>query len=162
MIASDMANPTKLSMKRLIWATRYIKGKSTYGCVTKRNRNTSASQWRHFTDSDQGKDQSSLNKGKARCGHISVANGFPVFYKSKSTSVAMAHPIITEGHADVSSAACEIYGAAQATFNILYLSYPCSRALRAWKIWARLRFLTSEAEAEANPRQKLPAQNPKS
>jgi hypothetical protein len=35
----------------------------------------------------------------------------------------MAHPSVTDGHADVSSAACEIYGAAQATFNILYLNY---------------------------------------
>ena len=123
MIASDMANPTKLSMKRLIWAARYLKGTSTYGGVTKRDMNTSTSQWRHFTDSDQGKDQSTVNKGKARCGQISLANGMPVFYKSKATSVAMAHPSIIEGHADVSSAACEIYGAAQATFNILYLSY---------------------------------------
>ena len=123
MIASDMANPTKLSMKRLIWATRYLKGTSTYGGVTKREMNTSTSQWRHFTDSDQGKNQSTENKGKARCGQISLANGMPVFYKSKATSVAMAHPSIMDGHADVSSAACEIYGAAQATFSILYLSY---------------------------------------
>jgi hypothetical protein len=123
MIASDMANPTKLSMKRLIWATRYLKGTSTYGGVTKRDMNTSTSQWRHFTDSDQGANQSTENKGKARCGQISLANGMPVFYKSKATSVAMAHPSIKEGHADVSSAACEIYGAAQATFSILYLSY---------------------------------------
>ena len=35
----------------------------------------------------------------------------------------MAHPDINEGHADVSSAACEIYGAAQSTFALLYLSY---------------------------------------
>jgi hypothetical protein len=57
MIASDMVNPTKLSMKRLIWAARYLKGTSTYGGVTKRDMNTSTSLWRHFTDSDQGKDQ---------------------------------------------------------------------------------------------------------
>jgi hypothetical protein len=32
------------------------------------------------------------------------------------------------GHADVSSGACEIYGAAQANFNILFLSY-CSEGM---------------------------------
>jgi hypothetical protein len=46
-----------------------------------------------------------------------------VFFKSKATAVAMAHPKMINGHADVSSGACEIYGAAQATFNIVYLSY---------------------------------------
>ena len=71
------------------------------------------------------KDQSPMNKGKSRCGQISLANGFPVYFKSKATAVAMAHPDIGEGHADVSSAACEIYAAAQATFALLYLSY-CS------------------------------------
>ena len=36
----------------------------------------------------------------------------------------MAHPsILEEGHADVSSAACEIYAAANGTFEILHLSY---------------------------------------
>jgi len=123
MLASSMARPTKLSMKRLIWAVRYVKGTSTYGGVTNRSSNTDTSQWRHFVDSDQGGDQTPSNKGKSRCGQISMANGFPVFFKSKATSVAMAHPGITEGHADVSSAACDIYGCAQATFNILYLSY---------------------------------------
>ena len=123
MIASCMARPTKMAMRRLVWATRYIKGTSTYGGVTDEKMNTQTSQWRHFSDSDQGKDQSSTNKGKSRCGQISLANGFPVYFKSKATSVAMAHPDIGEGHADVSSAACEIYAAAQSTFALLYLSY---------------------------------------
>jgi hypothetical protein len=37
--------------------------------------------------------------------------------------VAFAHPDIGEAHADVSSAAAEIYGAANATFELLHLSY---------------------------------------
>jgi hypothetical protein len=45
--------------------------------------------------------------------------------------------------------------------NLVILLYTYSRALRVWKIWARLGFLTPEAEAEANMRRKLPAQNPK-
>ena len=35
----------------------------------------------------------------------------------------MAHPSIKEGHADVSSAACETYAAANATMEFLRLSY---------------------------------------
>ena len=80
--------------------------------------------WRFYTDSDQGGDRSKENKGRSRSGSIVTANGFPVIYKTKTTSVAMAHPSIPpEGHADVSSAACEIYAAANATFEMLRLSY---------------------------------------
>ena len=35
----------------------------------------------------------------------------------------MAHSALKEGRADVSSAACEIYGAANATFGILHIGY---------------------------------------
>ena len=128
MIASSMARPTKRSMRQLIWATRYLKGTSTLGGVTSKHMNQGDTMWRHFCDSDQGRDQSMENKGRARCGQISLANGFPVFFKSKAISVAMAHPKIKNGHADVSSGACEIYGAAQATFNILFLNY-CSEEM---------------------------------
>ena len=79
--------------------------------------------WRFFTDSDQGADQSSQNKGRSRSGCIATCNGFPVIYKSKTTSVAMAHRSIKGGHADVTSAACETYAAANATMEFLRLSY---------------------------------------
>jgi hypothetical protein len=131
MIASGMARPTKLMMDHLFWVTRYLKGTSTFGGITSSTSmspDTSHTMWRHYCDSDQGAEQSPENKGKARCGQISMANNFPVVWKSKSTSVAMAHPRMKGGHADVSSGACEIYGAAQANFNILFLSY-CSEAM---------------------------------
>ena len=120
MIASGMARPTKLMMNYLFWVTRYLKGTSTFGGITSpplMSSDTTHTMWRHFCDSDQGRDQSPENKGKARCGQVSLANNFPV---------AMAHPHMKGGHADVSSGACEIYGAAQANFNILFLSY-CSQ-----------------------------------
>jgi hypothetical protein len=44
-------------------------------------------------------------------------------YGSKVSSVAFAHPAIGEAHADISSGAAEIYAAANATFEMLHLSY---------------------------------------
>jgi hypothetical protein len=128
MIASGMARPTQLMMSHLIWVTRYLKGTSTFGGVASKSLEPTHTMWRHYCDSDQGKDQSPENKGKPRCGQISIVHDFPVYYKSKAASVAMAHPHMKCGHADVSSGACEIYGAAQTNFNILFLSY-CSEAM---------------------------------
>ncbi len=52
-----------------------------------------------------------------------MLNGAPVEWCSKVSSVAFAHPDIGETHADTSSAASEIYGAANAASNMCYTSY---------------------------------------
>ena len=52
-----------------------------------------------------------------------MLNGMPIMWQSKASSVAFATPRIGEAHADVSSAAAEIYAAANATMDILGLSY---------------------------------------
>ena len=43
--------------------------------------------------------------------------------KCYSTVAAFAHPLIREAHADISSGAVEVYGAANATFEFLYMGY---------------------------------------
>jgi hypothetical protein len=55
-----------------------------------------------------------------------------------------------KGHADVSSGACEIYGAAQATFNILYLSYCADEMGVEFNMPANLEMDNSAAEVFAN------------
>jgi len=52
-----------------------------------------------------------------------MMNGAPVMWASKVSSVAFAHPLIGEAHADISSGAAEVYCAANATMDILHLSY---------------------------------------
>ena len=81
-------------------------------------------QWQFFTDADMASDRSPENKRKSRSGFIATANGFPVSYSSKTTTSAMAHPDLgTDGHADISSAASEVYAAGNATIDTLGLSY---------------------------------------
>jgi len=123
MIAQNMSQPTVKAYEQLRWVARYLKGTTSLSAFSPSSLSVDV-EWRFFTDSDQGGDRSQGNKGRSRSGAIATANGFPVMYKSKTTSVAMAHPSIPpEGHADVSSAACEIYAAANATFEFLHLSY---------------------------------------
>ena len=63
------------------------------------------------------------NKRRNQNGYIATLNDAPVDWASKVSSVAFAHPDIGEAHADISSGAAEIYAAANATYNILALSY---------------------------------------
>ena len=122
MLAQGMSKPTNRDMDMLIWATRYLKG--TRLLAAKSDPKSSGPQhWRHFCDSDQGGDTSPENKGRSRSGYITMAGDFPIQYKSKATSVAMAHRDISEAHSDISSAACETFAAANATYDILYVSY---------------------------------------
>ena len=123
-IGQSMANPTQKAFQQLLWVVRYLKGTPRLAAFVPARQGGVPNRWRFFTDSDQGADQSPQNKGRSRSGCIAMCNGFPVSYKSKTTSVAMAHPgIKAGGHADVSSAACEIYAAANATMEFLRLSY---------------------------------------
>ena len=50
-------------------------------------------------------------------------NGAPVKWVSKASSVTFGSPRIGEAHADMSSAAAEIYAAGKGTLDIMALSY---------------------------------------
>ena len=63
------------------------------------------------------------NKRRSQNGEIAVLNKAPVAWASKVSSVGFAHPDIGEAHADRSSGAAEVYGAGEASRNLLALSY---------------------------------------
>jgi hypothetical protein len=83
-------------------------------------------------------------KRRSQLGYVGLNNGCPVVWSSKVTSVqfselngpagytwgrpVVAHPRIAENHADVSSAAAEIYAAGTAVMDFLGLSYVASEA----------------------------------
>ena len=82
--------------------------------------------------------------GRCQLGYVALNNGCPIVWSSKVTSVqfaelngavgyawgapVVAHPDIADNHADVSSAAAEIYAAGTATMDLLGLSYVASEA----------------------------------
>ena len=113
---------------------------------------TSESQhgWSFFTDSDFAGNAEVQNRRRSQNGCIALIDGAPVLWCSKVSSVAFAHPLIGEAHADVSSAAAEVYAAANATFEFLHLSYVTDEAGLDFPMPIKLQMDNAAAEAFSN------------
>ena len=73
------------------------------------------------------------------------------------SSVAFAHPKIGESHADVSSAAAEIYGVANVTYDFLHLTYVAEEAgievkLPIIRSYCRVTMLQPSRSSTTHPR----------
>ena len=97
--------------------------------------------WRFFSDSDQCADPNPEEKRRNRLSHIGMKGRAPIVWGSKTSKVNMGadldslggshrgldmptcHPSMTNLHADVSSAAAEIFAASIATNEFLHLGY---------------------------------------
>jgi hypothetical protein len=79
--------------------------------------------WRFMCDSDHAGNSEVQNRRRSQNGLMITQNTAPVVWQSKASSVAFACSEIKEAHADVSSAAVEIYSAGNATFDILATKY---------------------------------------
>lgn len=79
-----------------------------------------------------------------------MEEGAPVSWYSRMTSVAFAHPDIKEAHPDCSSGAAEVYGAANATHELLELSYAADECNIGFPKPAILQMDNSAAEAFTN------------
>ena len=79
-----------------------------------------------------------------------MENEAPVDWASKVSSVAFAHPLIGEAHADISSGAAEVYAAANATFEILHLSYITDEMGLGFQLPIQLQMDNSTAEVFTN------------
>ena len=99
-------------------------------------------KWRFYSDSDQSSNKEAVAKAKSQLSYVGVLGTAPILFGSKSTSVKfgepdydslgakhrglhmpVCHPKMQELHADVSSAAAEIYAASVALNEILHLAY---------------------------------------
>ena len=133
-IAQHMAHPTQSAMRTVVRAFKYLAAHSDL-CLSaplhSRDRDLSDrftkgedhSDWEFFSDSDHAGNDESQNKRRSQNGFIALLNNAPVAWHSKVSSVAFAHPDISEAHADTSSGAAEIYAASNATNEIVHLSY---------------------------------------
>ena len=79
-----------------------------------------------------------------------MENEAPVDWASKVSSMAFAHPLIGEAHADISSGAAEVYAAANATFEILHLSYITDEMGLGFQLPIQLQMDNSTAEVFTN------------
>jgi hypothetical protein len=119
-----MSNPTQDSWKHLIHAIKYLKGSYTMAGYVPKKKSGKILDWACYCDSDQTSDRSEINQGKCRYGSIVTISGFPVHYKTQTTSVAMAQPSLgTDGNVCTSSTEAEIYGTSNASQHIMHVSY---------------------------------------
>ena len=97
--------------------------------------------WRFFSDSDQSGDANPEEKRRNRLSYIAMKGRAPIAWGSKTTKVSMGadldsigrshrgldaptcHPDMLDLHADVSSAAAEIFAASVALNEFLHLGY---------------------------------------
>ena len=107
-------------------------------------------KWYCYTDSDLAGNAEIQNKRRSQNGAVAVRAGAPMLWESKVTSVAFAHPLIDEAHADVSSASSEIYAASNATHSFLHLSYTIEEQGMSFPLPIKLHIDNTAAIAFAN------------
>ena len=76
-----------------------------------------------MVDSDHAGNAEVQNKRRSQNGLCIKCNEAPVVCVSKASSVAFASPLIGEAHADMSSAAVEIFSVGNACLDIMAVSY---------------------------------------
>ena len=76
-------------------------------------------QFRFYANADHAGNREPQNKRRSQNGLAVTLRGAPVKWHSKAKSSCTASPRLDEAHADISSAAAEIYGAGNATMDIM-------------------------------------------
>ena len=133
-ISQHMADPRRGALKAVLHAIRYCSSTRT-ACLYQPYGSKHAVQWHFYSDSDHAGNAEHQNKRRSQLGHIALWGKTPVAFGSKASKVEfdvrssqsgmlpVCHPAVEELHADVSSAAAEIYAASVAVSEISHLSY---------------------------------------
>jgi hypothetical protein len=131
-IAQHSATPTVSAMESVTKVFRYLQGARDW-CISAPvydgdkhsviETDDAEPTWRFMCDSDHAGNAEVQNRRRSQNGLMITQNTAPVVWQSKASSVAFACSDIKEAHADVSSAAVEIYSAGNATFDILATKY---------------------------------------
>jgi hypothetical protein len=136
-----MANPVKGALEAVMHIVEYLASTRSMCLHQPWGTDEKVFEWRCYSDSDQSSNAEAINKRKSQLSYIATRGEVPVAYGSKCTAVKLpsdydsfgpsyrgldkpvCHPMMTDIHADVSSAAAEVYAASVATNELLHLSY---------------------------------------
>ena len=124
-VSQQISKPTQATLQALKRIFQYLKHTSKL-CLASRLHPPDVDPLDPKTDDQHGWEfytDSNYDAGRSRNGWIATEEGAPVSWYSRLTSIAFAHPDIAEAHADCSSGAAEVYAAANATHELLELSY---------------------------------------
>ena len=148
-IAQHLAAPTQSAYDAVIRVFRYLKGTAGLALSAPLKSDPTSCQWEFYSDSDFAGNDEAQNRRRSQNGYLAMLNGAPVMWASKVSSVAFAHPLIGEAHADISSGAAEVYCAANATMDILHLSYVVDEMGMTLPLPIRLQIDNAAAQAFA-------------
>ena len=159
-IAQHMANPTRSALDAAKRMCRYLRDHANLTlsapiweidntlCVLSDDHTETDDQvWAFFCDSDFAGNSEEQNARRSQNGIIAIENGAPVWWSSKVSSVAFAHPQVGESHADISSGAVEVYAAGNAVNDFLHLSYAVEESGMTFPLPIRLQIDNAAAEA---------------
>ena len=136
-IAQHSVSPMESAMKAVRTAFAYLQ-KSKHYCISAQIHaddvdimatldkcSQEPEEWSFMVDSDHTGNAEVQNKRRSQNGLIIKLNKAPVMTlcSSKVSSVAFATPRIGEAHADMSSAAVELFSVVNATLDVMGLSY---------------------------------------
>ena len=135
-VAQHMAKPNESAWRCVVRIYSYLKGSKKW-CLGKPldsnpidlnqssiiNSHHGDELWRCYTDTDYGGNKEEQNNLRSQNGIIITENSAAVYWGSKVSSVCFAHPKIGEAHPDCSSGAVETFGAGNATYDCLHVSY---------------------------------------
>jgi hypothetical protein len=132
-ISQHMATPGRGALRAVLHAVRYCSSTRT-ACL--HQPYGADAEWEFYSDSDHAGNAELQNKRRSQLGYIALRGRCPIAFGSKASSVTfgsqpaadtnpipVCHPAVSELHADVSSAAAEIYAASVALSEMCYLSY---------------------------------------
>ena len=140
-VSQYMAAPVKGALDAVMRIARYCVAHKDL-CIFQPWGNEAG--WRFYSDSDQSSCAEDANKRRSRLSHMATRGRAPVTWGSKTTKVSMGpeldgfgvsrhgldkptcHPDMSELHADISSAAAEIFAASVALNELLHLGYVTS------------------------------------
>ena len=130
-LSQHLARPTLAVFEATVQAVRYAY--ATKHFVIEQKYSQTESDWKCYSDSDHAGNSELQNKRRSQLSHIIMNGGAPIAWASKASGVQLydkgfgeiprANPRIKDFHADLSSAAAEIYAAGVACYEVLHMQY---------------------------------------
>ena len=130
-LSQHLAKPTMAVFEATVQTVRCAY--DTKHLVIEQKYSQVESDWKCYSDSDHAGNSELQNKRRSQLSHIIMNGGAPIAWASKASGVQLydkgfgeiprANPRITDLHADLSSAAAEIYAAGIACYEVLHMQY---------------------------------------
>ena len=122
-LSQHMANPTVGAIAAINRVLQYVANTKTLCLTVPLDNEIPDGTWKYYSDSDFAGNKELHNHLRAQCCSMAFHRGVPVFWRAGVSKSCFATADLGEAHVDRSSGAAEVYGAGEATTNLLPLKY---------------------------------------